>query len=107
MEKRFRPALLWHMEKHGTTIAALAKGAGVSADAIKKLRVGSSQSTDVDKGMAIAAFYGKSVEAFVNCLEQTEEQKMLAMLFRLAPVERQILYAQIQGILAARGENVH
>ena len=103
MEKRFRPALLWHMEKHGTTIAELARGSGVTEAAIKKLRVGASQSTDVDRAVAIARFYGKSVEAFMNCSESAEDDMMRAVLFRLTDAERQILHAQIRGILATRG----
>jgi hypothetical protein len=32
MAETFRDALLWHMDAESTTIAALAHGAGVSAD---------------------------------------------------------------------------
>lgn len=102
MERRFRPALMWHMEQDGTTIAALARGSGVSEDVIKKLRSGSSQSTDAEKAMAIAAYYGKTLEAFIRCGSQVEDDMFAALVRRLSDQERGILRAQIEGILASR-----
>lgn len=104
MGKPFRSALLWHMERDGTSIAELAKGAGVSKDVIKKLRTGHSGSTDVEKAVAIAAFYGKSVEQFIRMEEPDEDGAMDVLATLLTPRERLVLKAQIQAILDTRDQ---
>lgn len=102
MERPFRSALLWHMEQYGTTIAELSRGAGVSEDVIKKLRTGHSQSTDVEKAMAIAGFYGKTIERFILREESGEDDGMGALAAMLTERERTILLSQIRAFLETR-----
>lgn len=102
MGERFRDALIWHMERHGTTIAELSKGSGVSADVIKKLRTGHSQSTDVEKAIALASFYGKQVEAFIRQDAPAEDAAMSVLASLLTEPERRLLVEQIRQLLDAR-----
>lgn len=97
----FHDALLWHMSRHNTKIAELAEGSGVSADAIKKLRTRPGGSTNAEYAARIAAFYGKSVRAFLDCDDASDAGiEDLARL--LTPDERRIVAAQIRGMLSAR-----
>lgn len=64
--KDFRDALLWHMTQHQTTIAALAKGSGVSADVIKKVRSREGASAKAEDAWRIAAYFGKELPQFIN-----------------------------------------
>lgn len=64
----FKAALLFHMERGGTKIADLASGSGVSESAIKKLRT-RNDTTSAENALAIAKFYGLSLEEFMMCGE--------------------------------------
>lgn len=98
----FQRALLWHMDRHKTTIADLADGTGVSRDVIAKLRTRPGSSTTVENGMAIAAYYGKSVNQFVALQGATDEDRLRMLLELLRPEEQQLLEAQIRGLTAYR-----
>lgn len=52
--------------------------------------------------MKIAAFYGKSVEQFLNCGEVSQRERVAAALDLLEEDELRLLYAQIHGIVASR-----
>ncbi len=98
----FRHALLWHMEQHGTRIAELAKGAGVSVDTVKKIRTRVGASTSAENAAKIAAFYEKSVLQFIHCEDRAEHDAFIALLDLLTPAERQFVMAQLRGIIADR-----
>lgn len=99
MAGEFRRALMWHMEKHETKITDLARDAGVSRDVINKLRAREKASTDVENGVLIAAYYGKTLNQFLN-MEEADSLSRAIALFELLPTrERQLLEAQIRGIL--------
>jgi plasmid maintenance system antidote protein VapI len=100
MPNDFRSALLWHMEQHQTTITDLVKSTGVSRDIINKLKGRENSSTTVENGMLIAAFYGKTVNDFINLKPATDSGRTAAILDLLKPEERQLLEAQIRGILS-------
>lgn len=102
MSGDFREALLWHMDRHGTSITELTEGAGVSRDVINKLKARADSSTTVENAVKIAAFYGKSVNQFLARREVTQEDR-LATLLELLPTEaRQLLAAQVEGLLRHR-----
>ncbi len=101
----FRTALLWHMEKHHTTIAELARGAQVSADLIKKIRTRDKASTKAEPAERIAAFYGKAVAEFIRCEDLPDSENTLnALIDLLTGPEREMLVAQMRGILASRAK---
>lgn len=64
MTKSFREALVSHMDAENTSISELARGADVSLDITKKLRTRLSASTNAETAVKIAAYYGKTVDAF-------------------------------------------
>lgn len=101
MASTFRDALLWHMDQHHTTIADLARGSGVSSDIIKKLRTRNS-STSAESAIAIARYYGETLEQFIAC-EVRPEAGFQDLWARLTPDERRIVQAQIEGLLSSRG----
>ncbi len=103
MADDFRSALLWHMEQHGTTTAELVAKTGVSRDVINKLKSRTNSSTTVENGMLIAAFYGKTLNDFVSREESSSSSRLMALFSLLEPGERQLLEAQIRGLLAQRG----
>lgn len=100
----FRDALLWHMNRDGTTIADLARGARVSIDVIKKVRSRHGASTNAEAAAKIAAYYGKSVSDFLQCKEVTDEGAFEALVQLLTPEERKMLVAQMRGMIQAHEE---
>ncbi len=103
MTETFRDALMWHMARHKTTIAALAAGSGVSADTIKKLRTRDLSSTKAEAASKIAAFYGKNTAEFMRCEDDSGGNFRLSSLIdQLTPEEARMIALQVQGILAAR-----
>jgi len=99
----FREALLWHMEKHGTGVADLARGAGVSQDVIKKLRSRAKGSTKAETAEKIAAFYGKDVRAFQRCDEPLDGDAFSALAGLLTPEERREIVLEMKRRLEQRG----
>lgn len=105
MADDFRRALIWHMDKHRTSIADLVRATEVSRDVINKLRAREGSSTTVENAMLIAAFYGKTVNDFVALREVDSAERFAALLALLRPEERRLLEAQIRGLLHERGES--
>ncbi|SDJ21903.1 hypothetical protein [Salipiger marinus] len=101
MADDFRSAFLWHIEKHKTTTAQLTAGTGVSRDVINKLKARDGASTTVENGMLIAAYYGKTVNEFVNLEESTSSSRLSALFSLLRPEEQRLLEAQIRGLIAS------
>lgn len=102
---QFRDAFLWHLDQHGTTLAELVEGTGVSRDILNKLKARPASSTHAEAAVKIAAFYGKSLEQFMR-REPTDREREFARLFdQLTRQERQVLLAQMRGIVAERTED--
>ncbi len=97
----FRDAFLWHVEKHGTSFAELVAATGVSRDILNKLKARPASSTNVEAGIAIARFYGKTVEQFMRREPSDREREFARLYAELTPQERQLLVAQMRGILEA------
>jgi len=103
MALAFQKALGWHMLRHETKIVDLVKNTGVSRDVINKLLGRKTASTSVENAILIAAFYGKTVNQFIDCRD-VEPAGMAQNVFELlAPEDQQMLHAQILGILRSRG----
>lgn len=104
MSNDFRRALLWHMERHGTTIHEIVEATGVSRNVLNKLKGRENSSTSVENGMLIAAFYGKTLNEFIAKQTPTDASRLRALFELLQPAERQLLESQIRGIV---GERAH
>ena len=99
----FREALLWHMERHGTGVADLARGAGVSQDVIKKLRSRDKGSTKAETAQKIAAYYGKDVRSFQECIEPGDSDAFSALAGLLTPEERREVVREMRRRIEDRG----
>ena len=100
----FRNALVWHMDKEGTSISDLVSETGVSRDVINKLRARPESSTTVENAMLIAAYYGKTVNQFISLEETDADDAARSLVELLTPEERRLLEAQMRGLIAARAE---
>jgi hypothetical protein len=99
----FREALLWHMQHHGTGVADLARGAGVSEDVIKKLRSRKKGSTKAETAERIAAFYGKDLKTFRACDAPLDDDAFTALSDLLTPEEKRGIVAEMRRLLEDRG----
>jgi len=102
MDRDFRNALLWHMDKNDTRMIDIVRATGVSNDVLKKLRTRENYSTTVENGLLIAAFYGKTVNQFVALEETSENDVISALVSMMQPEEKQLLAGKIREILAKR-----
>ena len=102
MTDRFRRALLWHLETYSVSGKELSDRSGVSLDVIKKLRTRAGASTTAENAMLIAAYFGKSVNDFMEMRQASEASRLQAMIDLLTPEEQRLLSAQMEGILASR-----
>lgn len=102
MGKTFRDALVWHMERDGTKISDLVKVTGISRDVINKLLSREKSTTSVENALLIAAYYEADMKTFIARGEVSAQERLNAMLDLLQPAERQLIEAQIQGILQSR-----
>lgn len=103
MQTDFRDALIWHMEQHGTTIADLVSATGVTRSVINKLLGkggANNQSTSVENGMLIAAYYGKTVNQFILRQDVGPEDRLQTLAGLLPQSERRLVEAQIEGLLS-------
>lgn len=104
MAHDFRHALVWHMDREGTSISDLVSATGVSRDVINKLRARPESSTTVENAMLIAAYYGKTVNQFISLETTNSDDAAKTLIGLLTPEERRLLEAQMRGLLAARAE---
>lgn len=104
MADDFRRAFLRHIDEHRTSMADLARATGVSLDVLKKLKTRPTGSTTVENGLLIAAFYGKTVNQFVTGEPLSEDDRLQNLLSMLTPSERQLLEAQMLGLIASHGQ---
>lgn len=102
MNMTFRDALVWHLNRNKTTLVDIAKGAGISIDILNKLKAREGSSTNAETAVAIAAYFGETVEQFMRCEDVEEKQRFTAIVDLLTDEERKILLAQVRGILASR-----
>jgi plasmid maintenance system antidote protein VapI len=103
MANDFRSALKWHMAEHNTTIAQLVKATGISRDVINKLLTRENSSTVAENALLVSAYYGKTLEQFINCDDGATAEKLGQLAGLLTPDEARILEAQVLGILQQRG----
>ena len=98
---QFREAFLWHIAHHGTTFAEMVDSTGVSRDILNKLKARPDSSTNVETGLKIARYYGKTLEQFIRCEPSDREREFGRLYAELTPQERQLLLAQMRGIVEA------
>lgn len=98
MTKTFRDALLEALISTGISLKALSDATDVSYEQLKKLKQRSG-STNIDDAVRIAAFFGKTVEDFINDPELSGPLRVVDLYFRLPPEKRPRLEAFGEGML--------
>lgn len=73
----FRESLISHMDAVGITATDLARCTGVSKAVIDKLRQRVTTKVDVIDALALTAFFGKSVEDFLNAPKFSSDMSRL------------------------------
>lgn len=98
MSKAFREALL---ERAGGTgkpsLKTVAEEAGVSYEQLKKVRQGKSQSTNAEDAIKVAAFFGMTLNEFLEDHLAEDRAAVVATYTALSPEERQLLRDAARG----------
>jgi transcriptional regulator with XRE-family HTH domain len=100
MERTFSEALLKAIGGNGPSLKAVAEGAGVSYEQLKKVKQGKSKSTNVEDAIKIAGFFGTSVEEFINDPKAAMRTELAELVSGLHPEELVIVLAAARGISA-------
>ena len=105
MPRTFRQALLATVSETGTSIAEVARGAGVSYEQLKKVGQREAASTNVDDAVRVANYFGFTIDEFLQDNLASDRIAGARLWFRLTEAERNILLAAARGGAALdRGE---
>jgi transcriptional regulator with XRE-family HTH domain len=99
--KTFREALISAIEVSGVSVRELAKGAGVSADQLYKVKQGKSSSTNVDDAAKIAHYFGKTLDEFMGSPADQFPHQIATLYNRLPDHLRRKLLGYGEGLLDA------
>lgn len=102
MKDSFKEAYLWHLAKHGPRIADFSRATGVSRDVLNKFQLPGPRTTSVENGLAIAAYFGKTLEQFMRCDEVSPDEMLHNLAERLLPSEQQVVISTMTALLQAR-----
>ena len=102
MQTAFQAAFTEAFEREGTRIVEIVKGSGVSRSKINKLFTEENRNVAVEDAIAIASFYGKSVEQFLSGQASDRRDQLAALSELLTDEEADLLAAQIKGVVAHR-----
>jgi len=85
--KTFREALLEAVKTGNPSLRAVALASGVSYEQLKKLKQGKTQNTNIEDARRIAAYFGKTVEDFIEAPEMRADIELAEIASQLEPVE--------------------
>lgn len=97
MPVTFRDALLSAIAATGTSIADVARGAGVSYEQLKKVGQRAAASTNIDDAVKVANFFGFTIDEFLKDDLASDRLAGARLWFQLTPAEREILRAAARG----------
>jgi len=98
MPKSFRDALVSITESTSTSLRAVAIGADVSYEQLKKLKQNKSRSTNVDDAVKIANWFGMSLDEFIGDDTRAKRDEILALYNSLNEQERAVVLAAAKGV---------
>ena len=102
MPLTFREAFVIALEAHDKTVPQVSAGTGVSVYQLRKLKEGKSRRTNVDDAVKVAAFFGKTLDKFIEDPESKSDIEIAALLSELPPEVRNFLIAGAQAQAAAQ-----
>jgi transcriptional regulator with XRE-family HTH domain len=94
----FAAALEAHLSEHAEDLTSLANRAGVSRNALYKVRYGKTKSPSVDIAIKVARAYGETVEEFMGLTPVEIRDELLAEIAQLSPSERSVLHAALMAL---------
>lgn len=95
---RFRDALLRSIERAGVSLAEVARGSGVSYEQIKKIGQRQDGSTNVEAAVAIAHYFGMTLDEFLEDHTAEDRRQIFELYSRLTARERDLLRATAAGL---------
>ena len=104
MKDAFRESFIRHVNEFGSKVADLEGGTGVPRSIINKLLRRENRTTNVEDAMAIAHYYGKSLEEFIGGNTGSNTVALSALLSFLTDEELSMFVAQIKGVVADRDQ---
>ena len=90
--KTFRDALFSRVDAPGgPSLRAVAEGAGVSYEQLKKLRQRPSATTNIEDAVRVAHFFGLSIDEFMEDSLTSDRLRVVQLYNALSPQERAML----------------
>jgi transcriptional regulator with XRE-family HTH domain len=100
--RTFREALLAAVEESGMSLRALADGAGVSYEQLKKLKQNKSKSTNVDDAAKLARYLGVPLSDLLAGVASPVDAETVEILSQLTEQERRFLLNAARAQIADR-----
>ncbi|MFY0619305.1 hypothetical protein [Shimia sp.] len=100
----FRAALLEKLDETGIPLKKVAEGSGVSYEQLKKLKQIPTRTTNVEDGMAVARFFGLTLEDFIDGEKASDRADLIRVLDQLSPSAIQVLTATAKAQLDAEAQ---
>lgn len=98
----FREALLARTgAKDQPSLKAVAEGAGVSYEQLKKVKQGKSLTTNVEDAVLVARFFGLTIEEFLDA-EMVADRDETVQLYRKLSVDERRLLRDVSRVRASR-----
>jgi len=103
--KTFSEALIEATKDGNPSLRALCSSVGVSYGQMKKVRQGGTQRTNVEDARKIAAYFGKTLEQFIDDPSMSVHIELADTLNKLEPQEASILLQAAKAQIAARNQS--
>jgi len=102
MKEAFRESFIRHVRVYDVSLAQVARTTGVSKHLLDALNQRKTGVPNVADAMKIAAFFGKTVEAFVEETKDKGRDRLPMLIEQLTAEERAVFEAQIDVLLKRR-----
>lgn len=88
MKEQFREALIQHIKVYHVNVAEMARRTGVSKELIHSLRQRKTVCPNVDDAMKLSAYFGKSVEEFIETDKDSQRERLIVLAAQLSEEDR-------------------
>lgn len=100
MKMTFSEALSRVLEETGVSLRAVAEGAGVSYEQLKKVKQGKSKSTNVDDAVKVANYLGMTLDELLGDDTAAIRSEIVDLYNQLTQQQRDFLLASVKGVLS-------
>lgn len=102
LKEAFREALIAHIKTYRVSVTEVARGAGVSKEALYALTQRKTVVPGVDFALSISTYFGKSIEEFIGFRRDDRSARINTMISMLSDEEKEFLEAQLEFRLSRR-----